>query len=64
MRSPSYSDYVPPVGGMKQHLPELTDQCRARNGQTHPEHTYPAAGAARCRRCGAHELEPEPLAGR
>lgn len=47
--------YMPPVGGSKQSHPEITDHCRPGNETTHPEHDYPAAGPARCNRCGATE---------
>lgn len=48
-----YTDYMPPVGGAKQTLPELTDHCRPSGDMTYPEHAYTAAGP--CRRCGADE---------
>ncbi|MEU6611540.1 hypothetical protein ABZ922_42115 [Streptomyces shenzhenensis] len=50
-----FTSYMPPVGGAKQVLPELTDQCRPRGEKTYPEHDYPATGEVRCRRCGAAE---------
>ncbi|WP_158965112.1 hypothetical protein [Streptomyces flaveus] len=48
----AYTDYMPPVGGAKQALPEL-DHCRPGGQTTYPEHDYAAAGP--CRRCGAAE---------
>ncbi|MFJ4152770.1 hypothetical protein ACIP10_35075 [Streptomyces galbus] len=49
----SSSTYMPPVGGAKQNLPELTDHCRPGGEPTYPEHDYFTAGI--CRRCGATE---------
>jgi hypothetical protein len=47
--------YMPPVGGSKQSIPELTDHCRPSGEKTYPEHSYSANGPARCRRCGVTE---------
>jgi hypothetical protein len=51
----AYPAYQPPVGGTKQTHPEITDHCRPSGEKTYPEHSYPATGPARCRRCGAAE---------
>jgi hypothetical protein len=48
-----YTDYMPPVGGAKQSLPDLTDHCRPSGETTYPEHDYAAPGP--CRRCGDDE---------
>jgi hypothetical protein len=50
-----FTSYMPPIGGMKQTLPELTDHCRPPGEKNHPEHDYPRSGQAICRRCGAKE---------
>ncbi|MGW0877162.1 hypothetical protein ACWD3Z_42890 [Streptomyces sp. NPDC002740] len=55
MTLPIFTSYLPPVGGYKQALPELTDHCRPGGEKTYPEHDYPATGDARCRRCCAAE---------
>ncbi|MFH0245825.1 hypothetical protein ACGRHY_26380 [Streptomyces sp. HK10] len=55
MSTHNHSAYAPPIGGMKHTLPELTDPCRPPGERTYPEHAYPAAGEARCRRCNATE---------
>jgi len=57
MTATGYSSYMPPVGGAKQTLPELTDHCLPRGRKTSPEHDYPASGPAVCRRCNIHEQE-------
>jgi hypothetical protein len=57
MAGSGFTSYMPPVGGTKRALPELTDHCRPRDGKTYPEHAYPSCGQARCRRCGAAEEE-------
>jgi hypothetical protein len=38
MTATGYSSYMPPVGGARQTLPELTDHCRPRGRKTSPEH--------------------------
>ncbi|MFJ8785739.1 hypothetical protein [Streptomyces sp. NPDC102476] len=55
MIASEFSSYMPPIGGAKQTLPELTDHCRPRGGKTYPEHDYPSSGQAVCRRCGADD---------
>jgi hypothetical protein len=55
MVTSAFSGYMPPIGGAKQPLPELTDHCRPRGGKTYSEHDYPGSGQAGCRRCGADE---------
>ncbi|EGE40748.1 hypothetical protein SACT1_1381 [Streptomyces sp. ACT-1] len=48
-------EYMPPVGGAKQDLPELTDHCRPSGKQTFAEHDYAPEGTPRCRRCATTE---------
>lgn len=55
MAIPTYSSYMPPIGGTKQSHPELTDHCRPGGETTYPEHDYPTVGEAQCCRCGATE---------
>ncbi|MBQ0850229.1 hypothetical protein J8N05_18710 [Streptomyces sp. BH-SS-21] len=55
MQGSAFVSYMPPVGGAKQTLPELTDHCRPAGEKTHPEHAYPSTGPAICRRCGMEE---------
>jgi hypothetical protein len=42
----AYPVYMPPVGGIKQSHPELTDHCRSGGETTYPEHDYPATDPA------------------
>lgn len=51
----AYDAYIPPVGGNRNSYPEITNHCRPNGDKTYPEHSYPATGPARCRRCGTTE---------
>lgn len=55
MAASEFTSYMPPTGGAKQTLPELTDHCRLRGEKTYPEHDYPSFSQGGCRRCGADE---------
>lgn len=57
MTASEFSSYMPPIGGAKQALPEITDHCRPHSGKTYSEHDYPLSDQTRCRRCGADEEE-------
>ncbi|MGC5365685.1 hypothetical protein ACPXCE_29105 [Streptomyces sp. DT24] len=61
MTIPTYSSYIPPIGGTKHGRPELTDHCRPGGETTYPEHDYPTGGETQHSQPAAKQRPPRRL---